>query len=282
MVIDSHTHLFPPRARENPSSVSEEELAFHLMFSAGGQRMVSPEEMLEEMDREGVDLAVLCPFPWISLRHCAENNDYILETASSHPDRFIPFAVTSPRRGRQAAAEIRRCLEEGAKGIGELHAQPQGFDLLDEDLMTPLVKLALDYEVPILVHVNEPVGHVYPGKGPVTPEVAYRLVKTYPQARFILPHWGGGLPFYELMPEVAEICRNVYYDTAASPFLYRPSVYRLATAAAGSDKILFATDYPLLPYRRTLNDAAEGLDGCPGKDAVMGGNAARLFRVHRD
>ncbi len=282
LVIDSHTHLFPPRARERPSSISEEELAFHLMFADGKQRMVTPEEMLGEMDECGVDAAVLCPFPWFTLEQCAENNDYLMETARSHPARFLPFAVTNPRFGREAIREARRCLEAGAKGIGELHAQPQGFDPLDEEIMQPLAGLAAEYGVPLLIHVNEPVGHIYPGKGPVTPEVIFRVVKRHPEVKFILPHWGGGLPFYELMPEVAEACADVYYDSAASPFLYRPQIYRLAAAAAGSHKILFATDYPLLPYPRTLADARAGLEGHPSAEEIMGGNAARLFRVPHD
>jgi len=279
LIIDVHTHLFPPRAREKPASVGEEEAVFRLLFASGAQRMVSPQEMLSEMDAEGVDAAVLCPFPWTTLRACAENNDYILEVSSAFPGRFIPFAVTNPRWGRRAVEEARRCLRAGARGIGELHAQPQGFDLLDHALLSPLLELAAEYGVPVMVHVNEPVGHAYLGKGPVTPEVAYRLVKAHPRVVFILPHWGGGLPFYELMPEVAEECRNVYYDTAASPYLYRPSIYRLAAEAAGGGKILFATDYPLLPYRRTLADARSGLENSPFMDAVLGGNAARLFGV---
>ncbi len=277
VVIDAHTHLFPPAARERPTEVSEEEVAFRLMFSHGGQRMVSPEEMLAEMDDAGVAGAVLCPFPWTTPPYCAENNDYILDTARSRPDRFIPFAVVNPARGKEAVAEARRCLEEGARGIGELHAQPQGFDPLDAEVMAPLVRLAMEYDAPILIHVNEPVGHDYPGKGPVTPEVAYRLALAFPEVKLIFPHWGGGLFFYELMPEVAEACRNVLYDSAASPFLYRPAIYRLACETAGAHKVLFATDYPLLPYARTLDDAARGLEGHPASEDIMGGNAARLF-----
>ncbi len=279
MVIDAHTHLFSPRARERPASVSEEEVAFRLMFGHGGQRMVTPEELLGEMDASGVERAVLCPFPWTTPSCCAENNDYLLETARAHPDRFIPFAVINPAHGGEALAEARRCLEAGARGLGELHAQPQGFDLLDEALLAPVVELAMEYDAPLLIHVNEPVGHVYPGKGPVTPEVIYRFVLAFPDVKLILPHWGGGLPFYELMPEVAEACRNVWYDSAASPFLYRPSIYRLASEAAGPHKILFATDYPLLPYPRTLADAAEGMGDDPAREAIMGGNAARLFGI---
>lgn len=279
MVIDAHTHLFLPRARLHPSSVSEEEVAFRLMFAGGGQRMVSPEEMLAEMDAAGVGMAVLCPFPWTTLTCCAENNDYVLETARAHPDRFIPFAVINPGRSGEALAEARRCLEAGARGLGELHAQPQGFDPLDESLLAPVVRLAMEYDVPLLIHVNEPVGHVYPGKGPVTPELIYRFVLAFPEVKLVLPHWGGGLPFYELMPEVAEACRNVWYDTAASPFLYLPRVFSLAASAAGGHKILYGTDYPLLPYQRTLTDAAEGLQDDPAREAIMGGNAARLFGI---
>jgi predicted TIM-barrel fold metal-dependent hydrolase len=50
-------------------------------------------------------------------------------------------------------------------------------------------------------------------------------------------------------------------------------------AAAGGRKILFATDYPLLPYERTLADARGGI-GHAGLEAdILGGNAAHLFHV---
>jgi predicted TIM-barrel fold metal-dependent hydrolase len=278
-VLDSHTHMFPSRVRERPGEVEDTEVAFKLMFGAGKSRMAGPETMLSEMDAAGVDMAVLCPFPWMTLERCAENNEYLLDVAASWPGRFLPFAVANPALGKEAAREARRCLEAGARGLGELHAQPQGFDLGDPGVMAALVELAMEFEVPLMVHVNEPVGHDYPGKGPVTPQTIYRLVAEFPGVDLILPHWGGGLPFYELMPEVAEACARVYYDSAASPYLYRPDIYRLAAAAAGNHKILFATDYPLLPYERTLGDARSGM-GSTGLEAeILGGNAARLFRV---
>ncbi len=280
LVIDSHTHMFPPQVRERPGELGDGEAAFRLMFGRGDQRMSDPESMLSEMDAAGVDMAVLCPFPWATLERCAENNDYLLEVAAARPDRFLPFAVTNPALGKRALAEARRCLEAGARGLGELHAQPQGFDPLDLGVTAPLVELAMDFGVPLMLHVNEPLGHDYPGKGPVTPEVIYRFLLAFPHVDLILPHWGGGLPFYELMPEVARACARVHYDSAASPYLYRSDIYRLAAAAAGARKILFATDYPLLPYGRTLPDARAGMEDAALQREVLGGNAARLFRVH--
>lgn len=276
MIVDAHTHLFDPPAREHPERMGEKEPVFAIMFGNGKSRMATPEGMLREMDEAGVKAAVLCPFPWYTLERCAENNDYLLEVSRLHPGRFLPLAVTNPRWGSAALKEARRCLEAGARGLGELHGQPQGFDPWDVELMAPLMRLAVEFEVPVIIHVNEPVGHVYPGKGPVTPQTIYPLIKAFPEARLVLAHWGGGLPFYELMPEVARECANVYYDTSASPYLYRPEIYSLATRICGPEKILFATDYPLLPFSRCLDEVFSQLDG-EALDMVLGANAARLF-----
>jgi predicted TIM-barrel fold metal-dependent hydrolase len=277
LIIDAHTHMFPSSVRDKPGSVEDEEAAFKIMFGHGRSRMSDPETMLDDMEAAGVDMAVLCPFPWTTMRRCAENNDYILEVAATYPNRLMAFAVTNPGHGRHALREARRCLEAGARGLGELHAQPQGFDPTDEKIMAPLIDLVREFDVPLLIHVNEPVGHIYPGKGNVTPGEIYRLVSRFPGVKLILPHWGGGLPFFELMPEVAEACAEVYYDSAASPYLYRSEIYSLAASAAGSHKILFATDYPLLPYHRTLDDARSGIDDPALLRAILGDNAARLL-----
>ena len=97
----------------------------------------------------------------------------------------------------------------------------------------------------------------------------------------ICAHWGGGLPFYELMPELRRTLANVYYDTAAGLFLYRDAIFAAAVAAVGAEKILFATDYPLLRQGRYL----ARLRGCglgqSALAAVLGGNAERLLGLGR-
>ena len=52
------------------------------------------------------------------------------------------------------------------------------------------------------------------------------------------------------MPEVKNDFKNVYYDTAASPYLYRDSIYSVAQTIVGSNKILFGSDYPLIAFER--------------------------------
>ena len=48
-------------------------------------------------------------------------------------------------------------------------------------------------------------------------------------------HWGGGLPFYALMPEVEDSLSNVYFDSAASPFLYDASVFPTVAGLVGRE-----------------------------------------------
>jgi len=77
--------------------------------------------------------------------------------------------------------------------------------------------------------------------------------------------------------EVRDVLRNVWLDTAASPFLYTPEVYHLAVQILGSDKILFGSDYPLLrPGRYFREMAGAGLDEKTLSD-IRGGNAAAFL-----
>jgi hypothetical protein len=131
--------------------------------------------------------------------------------------------------------------------------------------------------MPVVVHASEPVGHLYPGKGLTTPDRVYRFIENFPENIIICAHWGGGLPFYALMPEVPEVMKNVYFDSAASPFLYRPEVFAAVAGLAGADKVLFGTDYPLIGQRRLLKQVeASDLDAS-AQQAILGGNAARLL-----
>ncbi len=279
MIIDAHTHIFSDEVRRNPQEYGERDPSFGYVYVKGGARMAGREETISALKECGVDKAVITSFPWKSISLAQESNDYVLETVKKHPQEFIGFCCVNPREKREALREARRCLDEGMKGIGELHAEPQGFDPLDFDLLKPLVYLAQECQVPVMIHVNEQVGHKYVGKGKVGPRSIYELVQRFPDVDWILPHWGGGLCFYELMPEVAQACRRVYYDSAASPFLYRSEIYGIALKIVEKHRILFGTDFPLLPYERTLEDFWNaGLEDADAR-MVLEENARKLLGI---
>ncbi len=279
MIIDAHTHIFSDKVRRDPRRYGELDLSFGYVYVKGGARMVGSEETLSALKENGVDRAVITSFPWRSISLAQESNDYVLETVKKYPQYFIGFCCVNPREKKEAWREAKRCLDAGMRGIGELHAEPQGFDPSDFELLKPLVQLAQDYQVPVMIHVNEQVGHRYIGKGKVGPKSIYGLVERFPDVDWILPHWGGGLCFYELMPEVAKACERVYYDSAASPFLYRSEIYAIAMRIVGGHRILFGTDFPLISYERTLGDFWKA--GLEESDArmVLSGNAIKLLRI---
>ena len=95
----------------------------------------------------------------------------------------------------------------------------------------------------------------------------------------VCAHWGGGLPFYALMPEVKKAMKNVFFDTAASPFLYSPQIYNQVIQLVGADRILFGTDYPLLKQRRMVDEVSELGLAEEVRGLILGRNAQRILRI---
>jgi uncharacterized protein len=277
MIIDSHTHLFPPEVVAKRRSFLRRDPSFRLLYENENARLTRVQDLLESMDREGVDQSVICGFPWQDAGLAREGNDFLEECAVRHPGRFLPFACSSLRSPRAAEKEIEDCLNRGFVGIGEL-----AFYLLKDSpkffqSLTSLLKPLSARGIPVLLHVHEPMGHEYPGKVRTGLHPLYPLLKALPEVTFIFAHWGGGVFFYELMPEIARAAAHVYYDTAASPFLYRPAVYPVAVQILGAHRILFGSDYPLLPPRRYFREMEEA--GLPARimAQIKGKNARRLF-----
>lgn len=280
MIVDVHTHIFFPEVRKERSRYMMGEPAFKQIYGSDQARMVSADELIVSMDEHGVDRAVVFGFPWQTLFTAAQSNDYVLEAVRKYPDRLIGFACVYPG-GKGVQREVERCLNAGMKGVGELafYAERMRAEAMLE-VLKPILEVCGEHQVPLMLHANETVGHPYPGKAETDLGEMYRLVKSMKPHPVILAHWGGGLFFYELMKkEVSEALSHVFYDTAASPFLYRPRVYSLAVELCGAQRILFGTDYPLLAAGRYFQEMDQaGLSG-EQREKILGANARTLLRL---
>ena len=277
MIIDFHTHIFSPRLRENREQYLGRDPCFAHLYSDPKAALATAEDLIASMDREGIDRSIVLNIGWASHQMCVETNDYIMEAISRYPERLVGFCALQPKEGEAAIAELERCARGGMRGIGEMRPDTQGFDLGDEAMMRPIVEAAADHRFILLTHASEPVGHLYSGKGNITPDILYRFICHFPQIPIVCAHWGGGLPFYALMPEVDRALENVFFDTAATPFLYRPEIFTHVAQIVGFDKILFGSDYPLLaPSRITSQLRSLGL-GEEAEGLILGGNAERLL-----
>lgn len=277
MIVDFHTHIFPPEVRASREKYLKRDAWFRQLYSSPRARLASLEDLITSMDQAGVDQAVVCGFGWADPGLCREHNDYISQAINLYPERLFGFASVQVKEGARAVSEIERCLGAGMCGIGELNPDGQSFQWDDEITIRPVVEAAIAHNLLLLTHTSEPIGHCYPGKGTVSLQSLYYLARCFPELCLVCCHWGGGLPFYELMPEVAEVTRNVYYDTAASPLLYDWRIFPIVISLVGASKILFGSDFPLLSQQGFINQIRR-LNLAPvDLEAILERNAKRIL-----
>jgi len=279
MIIDFHTHVFSPQIKKNRSKYIDVDPCFAILYSNPKAKLATADELVASMDKDGVDVSVIVNYGWTTHEMCVETNDYILESIARYPQRLIGSCAGQPHSYAAAIAEIERCVKGGITGVGEMRPDMQLFDLKDEAVMEPFIEVVRKHKLILLTHSSEPVGHDYPGKGSVTPDMLYPLITSYPDIIVVCAHWGGGLPFYALMPEVKQAMSNVFFDTAASPFLYSPQIYNQVIQLVGADRILFGSDYPLMAQSRYLKEIDSLNLPEAEKNLILSGNAQKLLGI---
>lgn len=277
MLIDFHTHIFPPDIQKRREVYCARDHWFGQLYGNPRATIATADDLVAEMDESGVDVTVTFSFGWTDVALIVETNSYVIEAMRRYPGRIKGMAVSLPVSGDAAIYELERCAQAGMIGLGELMPHGQGYRLSDIALLAPLIEVVRRYRLLVLAHCSEPVGHLYPGKGDVSLPDIVAFLNAFPDIRFIASHWGGGLPFYTLMPEIQTITTNVWYDTAATMYLYRSHIFPTAATLVGAERILFASDYGLLRQRRVIDHIAQsGLDEESLK-RILGENARQLL-----
>ena len=275
MIIDAHVHVLPESLRTERDVIADRDAWFALCHTRD-RGIATVDDLLAAMDDDGVDRAICLGWPFADQRLCAQVNDYLAAAQRAHADRITAFGCVSPSEA-DAATEMRRCTDLGLRGIGELNCDAQHF-ALDEARVAELAAEAAELSLPWNLHCSEPVGHAYAGKGTATPDKVAAFAERHPELDLICAHLGGGLPFYAHMPEIARLCRRLWFDTAAAPFLYSPSAYRAVIDLVGADRLLYGSDYPLLRAGRYLGAFTEAGLSDAERAAVLGTAAAALLR----
>ncbi|WIG60433.1 MAG: putative metal-dependent hydrolase of the TIM-barrel fold [Ktedonobacterales bacterium] len=277
MIIDFHTHIFPPGVIARREEFCRRDPWLGELYGNPQAKMATADDLIAAMTADGVDVSVAFPFGWSDAGLAEECNSYVIEAMRRFPGRILGLAAVQPRAGARAVAELERCAAAGMPGFGELMPHGQGYRLSDIALLAPLVEAALSLGMFCLTHTSEPVGHTYHGKGDVTPHDFQTFIQAFPSLRVVAAHWGGGFPFYELMPEVHAAAANVWYDSAASLYLYRPDIFPTVARIAGPEKILFGSDFPLIGQGRMLAYARSAGLSEAELALALGGNAAALL-----
>jgi uncharacterized protein len=277
VIIDFHTHLFPPEIVRQRERFIARDPWFAELYAHPRARMATADDLVTAMTADGVDVSVAFPFGWRDPGVIEECNSYVIQVMRDYPGKVIGLAAVQPLAGRRAVAELERCARAGMPGFGELMPHGQGYDLGDIALLAPLAEAAQSLGLFALTHTSEPIGHAYLGKGDVAIAAMAAFLAAFPDLKVVAAHWGGGFPFYELMPEVKALAANLWYDSAASAYLYLPEVFATVARTAGARKILWGSDFPLLGQRRMMDYARAGGLSEGDLALALGGNAATLL-----
>ena len=239
MRIDIHHHFLPI-----PPTYPDEPYQTWLHSNTKVQDYADVQAIVAALDDAGIDMAVWQGEYYRHHATCVARNRSVQQAIQGAPTRIQAFVVVQPNHPN-ACDEIERGIAKGMCGVGELNPIAQGFSLRDAGFLR-CAEYCARHEIPLLLHVNEPVGSAYPGKVNIPLVDCYEVAARFPELRLILAHWGGGLFFYEMMPNVARTLANVYYDTAAGSLIY-PDIAKIVHVAltVAPQKILFGSDFPL-------------------------------------
>ena len=241
---------------------------------------MSIEQMIGEMDDAGVDRCVLSSFYHQEM--AVVSNEEVAEVVRRYPDRFIGSGTVNPlERPMDVARGVERLVTE--LGMRAVRLEPYmygdgvtGLPPNDKHYWPVYLKCS-ELGVPVCIQV----GHT----GPLLPSECGRpiyldeVALAFPDLTIIGCHLGQ--PWHEEMMTLAWKHPNVYVETSARTPKHWPRSFVEFTRGWGREKVIWATDYPLLSFERTLAELDE-MDLPPEiLRNVVRDNAARAFGLDR-
>jgi predicted TIM-barrel fold metal-dependent hydrolase len=240
--------------------------------------------MLEQMDRRGVDRAVVHPIDIADPELGESSTEWVLTQTQRYPDRFIPFANLNPTEPGSPKRLIHYVRDYGCRGL-KLHPPLHDFSL-EDPAVAVILHTAGELQVPVLIHTG-PIfvrsARLRYGDAAAVDDLA----RTCPDTTIVLAH---GDPFGD-SAVLAGKHPNVYIDISiilprlaeVIPGLLKNTLEWISEGTQeGADKVLFGSDAnPLRPDRleKTLHLVeTAGLD-LVTRDKILGGNAARLLAL---
>jgi len=246
-------------------------------------------------------------------------NNELSNAVKRYPDRLAGLAAIAPQNPDAAAKELERAVVKlGLKGAvvnGHIHGE-----YLDDKKYWVIFEVAEKLDVPIYIHPKMPSPDMikpylaYPGLASAILGFAaeaslhaMRLILSgvfdkYPKLKIILGHLGEAIPFWlwridsrwieekRADPSSAEFYKNYrkspaqcfkdnFYVTLSGMF-WQP-VLQFVCSVLGSDKVMFATDYPY----ESSKFAAEFIESVQlsltDKEKICHLNAEKLLKLSK-
>jgi aminocarboxymuconate-semialdehyde decarboxylase len=309
MIIDWHSHVYPPEEQATP-------------FWQGRCPM-KVETVLEWMDRCGIDKNCISnPYhelavaePPEQLRRVRRMNEYLAEQADRHPDKLVGFATGVPCGGDEFTRETERAITQlGLRGVIAMSSLRGAYP--DDDAALPFWETVCNLDVPVMIHppavafgeerlrdyrLASSIGRPADNMLALSRLIVRGIFERFPSLKLVGSHLAGGLCevigrmdyAYELQDEAfflgryepmlirkkpSEYLKMMYLDSTC----YHAPALMCAIQTVGPDHVLFGTDAPPLAVLkpRGLNLVRDLAISDTDKDRVLGGNARRLLKLN--
>lgn len=299
MVVDAHAHVIVPGLG---ADIRWEDGAQVVDFEGRSIRsavreFVDLERILQEQDRAGVDMVVLCP--WVTLlgREPARQNEVL---AAMVGERVAALGTADLERPE----ELVELMGDGRLSGVEVAASFDG-DYLGAERFEDFWAAAEETRALIFIHpttrgFDQPVFDDFylwnavgnPLETTVTAAhmVMAGVLERHPRLRVLLAHGGGALPAlrgrlrhaHSFQPQARsrlgespdDSLSRFYFDTVT----HDESLLRELVALAGADRVLCGSDYPFDMGVERPAEIVRALGLAPDEEqAILGGNARRLL-----
>ncbi len=206
----------------------------------------SPQEQLDYGERLGIDKQFISRYLSIfpgTPQQFREYNDLTIKAIKKYPDKLVGGFVLNPEYRQESLDEIKRCMDVGMIGPGELYYQVK----INNPLYFPIIEKLIDLKMIIFSHAECQLGvggyrMKYNGyKAPNTsiPEDFVDIAKRYPEGNFHYAHTGGGGD-WEYECKLFRDIPNIYVDTSGSN--NEEGMIDFVVEQLGEDRLFFASD----------------------------------------
>ncbi|MBK7281949.1 amidohydrolase family protein [Candidatus Aalborgicola defluviihabitans] len=241
---------------------------------------VSLEEMIARMDAAGIERSFLIAAK-VGVKHhpaCYQvPYAMVADAVQKYPSRFSGLAGVDPTEGMAGVRELERAVRE--YGFIGAHTYPHWFEIApDHAKYYPFYAKCVELDIPIQLQVGQSMVYdaTYPRRSVGRPISLDSVACDFPELKLVGIHVG--IPWTDEMIAMAWKHANVYIGCDAHRPTYWPESFVRYINSFGQDKVLFGTDFPVLPFEQTRAD----IDALGLKPQILRkllrDNAARIYR----
>lgn len=233
-----------------------------------------PAGLSRRLRREGIARALVSPINGLFYRSIQDANEALFNDVRCYP-RLLPVAVADPTESGWSEYLQRNVEVYGIRAV-KLHPNYHGYRMADSSAQH-LLALADDLHLPVIIQIQVEEERTQHPRLRVPPADPTEILAALPPDAHT-PVILGGLRFYDLMRLAGAIIANplVHVDIA---WLDLMDVLTVVLESIPFKRLLFATHQPLFYPGCALAKVREARLPRRAEDAILSGNARRLFNV---